>query len=247
MITLLTATGARPEAWAFCERWMAAQQFAGPVRWVIVDDGPTPQSVTLHRERWNLEVIRPTPLWRPGENTQARNLCAGLEVITPEERVVVIEDDDYYAPDWLTHVTAALERALLVGETCARYYNIPKRCAHEHTNTTHSSLCSTAMRGRALRLFRDVCAYAPLYLDIYLWGAMSSRELFGGHRVIGMKGLPGRHGIGSGHQRTFTGMPDPDGVILREWIGGDAEIYLTAPATRRLVEQLEDANEHMDA
>ena len=49
MLTLLTATGARPEAWAICEQLMARQTYAGPVRWVIVDDGPVAQPVAFQR------------------------------------------------------------------------------------------------------------------------------------------------------------------------------------------------------
>src|SRR5690606_8566975 len=78
LFTLLSATGARPEAWAICERLMARQDYAGPVRWVIVDDGPEPQPVTFQRDGWVLEVVRPEPYWQPGQNTQARNLAAGL-------------------------------------------------------------------------------------------------------------------------------------------------------------------------
>lgn len=69
MLTLVTATGARPEAWALCERWMLRQTFAGPVRWVIVDDGPEPQPITFRRAGWELVLIRPAPFWRPGQNT----------------------------------------------------------------------------------------------------------------------------------------------------------------------------------
>lgn len=74
MLTLLTATGARPQAWAICERLMMAQDYSGPVRWVIVDDGKEAQPVTFERDGWTLEVIRPAPYWRQGQNTQARNL-----------------------------------------------------------------------------------------------------------------------------------------------------------------------------
>ena len=63
MLHLLTATGARPQAWAICERLMAAQDYAGPVTWIIVDDGPEPQPVTFERAGWRLVVIRPAPLW----------------------------------------------------------------------------------------------------------------------------------------------------------------------------------------
>ncbi len=220
MLTLLTATGARPQAWAICERLMAAQDYAGPVRWVVVDDGPEPQPVTFRRDLWALEVIRPRPYWQPGQNTQARNLLEGLAVIGAGERVAVIEDDDWYAPDWLTHVAGELDRAELVGETHARYYNAATRRGRQLANAGHASLCATAMRGQVLALFREVCRSHPKFIDVELWRRARSRHLFGGHRVVGIKGLPGRGGIGVGHQPTF-GQP----MALADWIGEDARLY----------------------
>ena len=115
MLTLLTATGARAAAWAICERLMAAQDYAGPVRWIIVDDGPEPQPVTFRREGWQLVVIRPSPFWQHGQNTQARNLLKGLEVVDAHARLAIIEDDDHYRPCYLTEIAQRLERAELVG------------------------------------------------------------------------------------------------------------------------------------
>lgn len=225
MLTLLTATGARPAAWAICERLMAAQDYAGPVRWVIVDDGPEPQPVTFQREGWALVLVRPAPHWRPGQNTQARNLLAGLAVIEDSERVAIIEDDDHYGPDWLSHVDAQLKQAELVGEARARYYNVPARVGRQLSNDRHASLCASAMRGAALRTFRAVCRTRPRFIDIELWRRHPSRLLFGGHRVTGIKGLPGRGGIGMGHSKQFSGIEDHDGALLSEWIGADAELY----------------------
>lgn len=225
VLTLLTATGARPHAWAICERLMAAQDYAGPVRWVIVDDGPEPQPVTFQREGWTLVVVRPAPHWQPGQNTQARNLQAGLAVIEAGERVAVIEDDDHYGPDWLSHVDAQLHRAELVGEGRARYYNVATRVGRQLHNDAHASLCATAMRGRALETFRHSCRRAPKFIDLDLWRRHPSRHLFGGHRVTGIKGMPGRGGIGMGHRKDFGGTPDPDGALLRQWIGEDARLY----------------------
>jgi hypothetical protein len=225
VLTLLTATGARPEAFALCERWMAAQDYTGRVRWVIVDDGPDPQPVTLARDDWTIDVIRPTPLWEPGQNTQARNLLAGLEVIGEDARVVCFEDDDHYAPDWLTHVDAQLDHAELVGEGMARYYNVALRRGRQLNNQHHASLCSTAVRGRAIDTLREACQLSAQFIDLELWRRHPSRHVFGGHRVTGIKGLPGRGGIGMGHPPDFIGSPDPDGRLLREWIGDDAMHY----------------------
>lgn len=225
MLTLLTATGARPKAWAICERLMVRQVYSGPVRWVIVDDGLEAQPVTFQRDGWTLDVVRPSPPWKPGQNTQARNLLAGLAVIRSSEWVAVIEDDDWYAPDWLSTVERHLQKAECVGEIGARYYNLPARKGRQLGNTRHASLCSTAVRGAALTTLRQACRRAPKFIDLDLWRYAASRNLFTGHRVVGMKGLPGRGGIGMGHKAEFAGVADSDFALLREWIGSDVELY----------------------
>jgi hypothetical protein len=202
---------------------MSAQDYAGPVRWLVVDDGPDPQPVTLAREGWTVEVIRPKPVWKPGRNTQARNLQAGLAHCRSTDRVVCCEDDDHYATDWLTHVSGQLERAELVGETRSRYYNVATRRAREMGNTGHASLCGTAVRGGAIDALRRACQSGGA-IDMNLWRRHGSKHLFDGHRVVGIKGLPGRGGIGIGHRDEF-GTPDPDGKLLRDWIGNDARFY----------------------
>lgn len=226
MLTLLTATGARPAAWALCERWMARQDYAGPVRWIIVDDGAEPQPVTFQREGWQLVLIRPSPHWSAGQNTQARNLLKGLAAVDTADRLVIIEDDDWYSPDWLSTVAQELEHAELVGERLARYYNVQQRRGRQLSNTGHASLCSTAMRGSALQAFAAACRSRPQFIDLELWRGATSRHLFDGHRVVGIKGLPGRGGIGMGHAPDFRGQPDPSGELLEMWVGPDAGAYL---------------------
>lgn len=204
---------------------MSAQTYSGAVRWVVVDDGEEAQPMTFHREGWEVVMIRPTPFWQPGQNTQARNLLAGLDAIGSDERLVIIEDDDWYAPDWLSTVSAKLEQSELVGESQARYYNIALRRGRQLSNNAHASLCSTAMRGDALSVFRSVCYRSQKFIDLDLWRRARSRHLFGGHRVVGIKGLPGRGGIGMGHRDDFSGKDDADGSLLRAWVGDDAGMY----------------------
>ncbi len=228
-LTLLTPTGGRPQAWALCQRWMAAQDYAGPVRWLIVDDGEAEQPVTFDRDGWRLEIIRPEPRWQPGQNTQARNLLAGLAQVEPDSRLLIIEDDDHYAPDWLSTASAALSAGELIGETRARYYNLTTRYWREHGNEHHASLCATGVAGPALRMLHDCCLLPTRFIDLTLWrNYRGRRQLLSGHRVTGMKGLPGRAGIGIGHAQDFVrgSRPDPQGAVLRGWIGGDAEAYL---------------------
>lgn len=225
MLTLLTATGARPEAWALCLKWMQRQTYGAPVRWIIVDDGPEAQPIKFKKRGWTLEVVRPEPLWQQGQNTQARNLSAGLALVKSDERLVVIEDDDWYAADWLETVDRELDRAELVGEGFSRYYNVRQQKGHEMGNPAHASLCSTAMRGQAINTFRSVCRPGIELIDMLLWQAHSDRHVFNTQKVVGIKGLPGRGGIGIGHSQAFMGTVDAMGELLESWVGADAKHY----------------------
>lgn len=226
MLTLLTATGCRPAAFALLERMMKAQTYAGPVRWVIVDDGEQPQPITFEREGWTLDVVRPEPFWKLGDNTQARNLQAGLASINRSARLLIIEDDDHYASDWLEVCAMHLERASLVGETMAKYYNVKMRVGRQLRNTQHASLCASAMRDDAIDQLKRLCTPSRKFIDIELWRTCRDRLLFSGARVVGIKGMPGRGGIGMGHDPNFNGERDPSGALLRKWIGSHVEWYL---------------------
>lgn len=200
---------------------MARQNYAGPVRWVVVDDGPVAQPVAFQRAGWALEVVRPQPYWEAGQNTQARNLLAGLEVIGPDARLVVIEDDDWYAPGWLANVAGWLESADLVGETRARYFNVATGRGRLLGNAEHASLCSTAMKGPALAAFRASVARKDRFIDMDLWRTFDGSKLLHDSRLtVGIKGVSGRGGIGCGHDRTFG-----QKMNLRDLIGEDAVIY----------------------
>jgi hypothetical protein len=51
------------------------------------------------------------------------------------------------------------------------------------------------------------------------------KRLISTHHVVGMKGLPGREGIGIGHNPNGPWTVDPALRILREWIREDVEFY----------------------
>jgi len=226
MLTLLTMTGARPEAWKLCQKWMERQTYTGAVRWIIVDDGEQPQKISFKR-KWEMIVVRPEPFWTPGQNTQARNIQAGLELLAANDRLVIIEDDDWYSSDWLEWVDLQLDKYDLIGEGLAKYYNVQQKRWKDHQNKSHASLCSTAMKGSAIDAFRSVARGKIQFIDVLLWQAFSPSKVFleEKNRVIGIKGLAGRPGIGQGHNKNFNGTPDLNFSQLRKWIGNDANFY----------------------
>lgn len=233
MLTVITPTGSRPAAFALCERMMARQVYDKPVRWIIVDDGPvsTPLTETTPGPNWSQWILRPEPFWRPGDNTQARNLIEALDAaerlkgLGEELRVVVIEDDDWYDPRWLATIDAALDRAELAGESHARYYNVRMRRGADLNNAHHASLRCSGMRGRGLAALRLALGEFSKAYDFKMWRDPSpSKFLFQTHLTVGMKGLPGRPGIAAGHE-DLAGRADRDLKLLRAWIGDDADLY----------------------
>lgn len=223
MLQLITPTGERPEAWALCQRWAARQTYRGPVLWVIVDDGRQPQKLEFRRDGWDVHVIRPAHRWSPDAgNTQRENLLECFKHIDMSLPVVCWEDDDHYTAQWLDVAADELARVDLVGNAPNRYFNVRTGRRIQHVNTRHASLCATAMKGRALRDFRALVERGWRIYDIALWRTefQGRKAIVPGGYVTGIKGMPGRGGIASGH-----GNMDGEPGDLREWIGDDAKHY----------------------
>ncbi|ODM46150.1 hypothetical protein A9320_26880 [Ruegeria sp. PBVC088] len=197
MITALTPTGARPEAFAACVAQMAAQTVTA--RWVIVDDGPEPMP-TPQIPGWEILHLRPDPCWQPGQNTLARNILHGLPYCSG--RIAVIEDDDAYADWWLVDCDHRLDLAELVGESHSLYINRLTGARRDMGNDRHASLCSTALRGRAIEALAECCRTGATGIDLRLWRHFGfAKRLWRPEPrgVTGIKSWPGRPGIGVGH------------------------------------------------
>jgi hypothetical protein len=218
-ITLLTPTGDRQAAFTLAERWMERQTFRGDIQWLVADDGAIPTRCTMGQT-----VIRPAPLWRPGQNTQFRNLLELLPLIR-FDRILHCEDDDWYARTYIETMARRLEQSPLVGEYPARYYNVRYRHWRDCGNDAHASLFQTGMRREMVERLQRICQRRR-WIDMALWRATPS-QLFRGEESVGIKGMPGRAGQVKAHGRLRPGMDtaDPDLEKLRMWIGEDAEVY----------------------
>src|SRR5512141_2168967 len=129
MIALITPTGARPKQIALCAKFMCRQDYTGKVLWVLVDDAE-PVSVNqiplAFRGHWEIRKLYPIPKWKVGMNTQARNLLAGIEYVKQRddvEAIFIIEDDDYYGPQYLSTMVKKLEGYEIAGQQYTVYYN----------------------------------------------------------------------------------------------------------------------------
>ena len=234
-VTLITCTGGRPESLARCAKYVA--RFENPdrlsIHWVVVDDGPfiNTDALPLPDDR-KLMYVRPRHRWQPGMNTLAMNLLEAIPFVM-HDNILFIEDDDWYSPLYMRRQLELLRGAKIVGEQPSRYYHVPSR-RWRVMHGPHASLCQTGIHASLLPLLKSVCELRPDFVDIRLWNASPlrdraiTRRLDDATHCVGMKGLPGRTGIGIGHRPDLgTGWwSDIRDQKLREWLGDGADLYI---------------------
>lgn len=254
-VSIITCTGDRPWCFERCARYVGrmilAREEESEHQWILVNDGycgtkgtwapwpveggSVPENLedVLRVERnaegsWKciMAIAKPRPAWTPGQNTLARNILAAIPHVI-YDKVVFIEDDDWYAPDYVERMVQLLAGRDLVGDPLSKYYHVPSRRWRLMKNEYSASLCQTGMRASMLPLLAEICQNGPNFIDARLWRRARNRYLGDWGGVVGLKGLPGRPGIGMGHRPdTQPGWEaDPDLVKLREWLGEDIALY----------------------
>lgn len=250
-ISLITCTGDRPAAFRLCCKWMYRQTspFAQDVdfrnevpwrEWIVVDDSKEQESreVNVDSLTGPMPVLKTpgvlyVPLPAMGTNSLMRNLKAALPYVRGDF-IFFIEDDDWYAPDYIARSIPLLEKYGAVGERHAIYYNLPARSWRRLNNQSYSTLCNTAISREMIPAFLTAMENTPpgKSYDVVFWRAYAAR----GHlaekntgSVIGMKGMPGRAGIGVGHRlehnpEAWT-KDDENLTKLRELVGDDYNSY----------------------
>lgn len=222
MIYFLTPTGGRPQGLSLLGEYVNSQTYQGKATWLIVDDCD-PASFTPV-SRFEVNHIRPSWRWRSGQNTQGKCLLEGIKHVPADAKLLILEDDDCYLPDYVQNMVDALDNYDVVGERVSRYYNVKTHRYKEMAGRgLHASLMCTAMKGTALPIFKAVCERGTR-IDMNLWQLFKGdKKILESHNTIGIKGLPGREGIGVGHRSHF-GEPD-NGSVLKEWVGDYAANY----------------------
>lgn len=281
-VCLVTPTRDRPQAFALCVRWMSRQTFRGTVQWIVVDDGDAPVDEPLLKDGaawpifgWKIDYVRREP--SQAVSTLQDNMLAALARVDAP-KLLVIEDDEHYAPIYVEEMVWRLGRADMLGESNARYYNVRERRWGIMSNSKHASLCRTgltqALYGALEKAARDAKQEGDPFIDLRLWGANkddanipgpptqknahqymwgrvavhlkqpqkkpqaetgfsslapsnSVRTLFAARGIsIGIKGMPGRGGLGRAHAQRAFANADPAWQKLIEWIGPDAQPYI---------------------
>ena len=200
-----------------------ARQSLRWTNWIVVDDGHHPTECTLGQHYVRLESGL-----APSESF-ATNLERALfehERLADSEYVFVIEDDDWYGPNYLASLVVGLMKSDLVGEPRAPFYHVTHRSYRICGNDYYAALCSTAFRAKLISKILPLIDRSNTELDRRIWELADCSKLLQRTRhCVGLKGQGGRPGLCNGH--VFTGFrADPDGIVLKKWIQEDASEVL---------------------
>jgi hypothetical protein len=145
---------------------MERQSFDGEVQWIVADGGDTPVTCRLGQTH-----IRTAPV-ECGPESFRKNYNAALAAVK-FDRIVFIEDDDWYHADYLKRLSELFDHDVdVVGQCRPRYYNVRYRKYMIHTNATRrTSLCQMGIRAASIipmmRWLQE--ASIPIYFDSYFW------------------------------------------------------------------------------
>lgn len=232
-ITIITPTGDRPEAFALCERWMS-QQTLKPDQWIVIDDGQTPTIPSGLAKDIPMIYGRREALPDDPPHTLARNMTLALKFVA-YEKVIIIEDDDYYSKNYIKTVSSWLDKHDLVGQIPTFYYHVGLRMYRNMSNRMHSSWFQTGFNFTAVTpCLNGVLRKESLGIDTRLWRDFrQNKYLFTGSPIaIGMKGMPGRKGLTVGHdletwkKYLSNAQKDVDMKFLKDsFMGSDTQYY----------------------
>jgi hypothetical protein len=254
-VCAITCTGDRPVAFYLCKKWMM-NQIVKPQEWIIVDDGKVPME-NIPKVSF-VKYIRREPKQGDPKHTMIINLQEAVKHVTANN-IFIMEDDEYYAPAYIQEMVKKLAGYEVVGIGRSKYYYLPKNTYHQHANMGHASLAQTAFRKSFLKEFTNILN-GDSFLDIRIWslinpGKVSLNEtglqeyitpnkrgyIFndGANSLyVGMKGMPGRFGIGSGHKG--IGQKDINLTILKKWVKKqeDLETYIGVLSWKELPKEI---------
>jgi hypothetical protein len=220
--TCITLTGDRPVAFGLCQKWMAAQTIKCD-QWVVVEDGKVPM-----REPFTPLVthIRREPQKNDPAVTMLLNLKEALKVVTGDY-ILVWEDDEYYHPTYIEEMVKRLKSHEAVGIGNSKYYHLAGGYL-THGNMNHASFAQTAFRKEKIPILESTFD-GDSFIDMRFWKKAKGFIFDDGEKnplYVGIKGLPGRPGIGQGHLFNSNYKPDADRKVLRKWIPKDYPVYL---------------------
>jgi hypothetical protein len=197
-ITIITPSGDRPTSLLRQKRYIKRSLYpkSWKIKWVVIDDGILPfdpKGCEYHRREPD----------GPGSLERQVRFLGKLKT----DFVLIHEDDDWYSPHRIRNQINLLNKSQkhLHGFSHGIYYHVPIRGFRRMENGGHASFCETAMTAELWNRFVDLYltpAGNKVFLDLELWKLFSQYGVLTPPEprvCLGLKGLPGRGGLGGGH------------------------------------------------
>lgn len=220
MTTIITPTDGRPECLRLLARHLTAQHPVGPLQWLIASHEPTIPLDPL--PSW-ISLVLVVSSAKVGWHPLCSNLESALAVLPPGEEVIIMEDDDYYAPQYLQcclHLLRESTRGTeVVGFGPVRYYKVDTLQYRTLNRHLCPALAQTAFtREGVSRLRKDVREKPESpHVDTRLWRAGGYKQMMEFPIHVGLKGMPGTKGVGCGHRPQPDWDHDPHLRTLLSW------------------------------
>jgi len=218
-ICCLTPTGDRKDALNRSRFYFERSLLSQPVDWIVVDDGIDAYNpggcIYLRREP-------------DGPKSLDRQFIYAVNHLIDMEYtdIIIWEDDDWYSPTRIQKQCDALLLTDLHGWTKAIYYNVKNRVWYQHMNNRHASFYESAMKIEIAQFLVRQIEIKRLYsfIDMELWEIQCNKQLAEPDtHCIGIKGMPGRMGLGMGHTQGSNYISDyisdKDLTMLKKLIG----------------------------
>lgn len=219
-ISIITPTADR----YFCIKrlayYLTRQTFIGDIQWIVTDSGSISEfnsfEVNFRTDYKYLGHIK-----KPHKSF-CKNMLDALSRVK-YEKIIVMEDDDWYHPTYIETMWERLHKKDLIGEIPATYYHIKDQSYRILPNVDRASMCQMGFRSVVISILKHILEQQNAFVDIQLWRYYSSKfrkELYNSRLSIGIKGMPGNPGIGIGHRPTDVHRTkDKNFQKLEEWIG----------------------------
>jgi cellulose synthase/poly-beta-1,6-N-acetylglucosamine synthase-like glycosyltransferase len=223
-VSIITPSGERHDAIQRTRYYIERQTFNGPIQWIISDDSNKHYEITKPSNVTYFDHKKRTYPGNKSDSFRGNVICA-LPLVK-FDKVLIFEDDDWYHPDYIKTYVNYLFNYQLVGEAPAKYYNVKTRNCRTLGNNKRASFCQTGLRSNILDKLFVSCQKDSAFVDARLWNKDCSKFISQADRFhcVGIKGMPGRAGIGIGH-RMKGSSNDPNLSTLTKWIGADDAQY----------------------
>ena len=169
-ITVITCTGDRLESFELCKKWMKTQTLQ-PDQWLVIDDGKTPI-----RETREFEYHRRIPTISDYTHTLCLNLLTALKYIK-NDKIIIMEDDDWYHPTYINYMNNLLSKADLVGLGNLIFYYPKINSYMEKKTVKQPAFSQTAFHANIIPIIEEICDKASTefdlcgkgLIDVHLW------------------------------------------------------------------------------